>query len=319
MTLYSNSAEAEGHGARHPITSEALNAAVAILHTFDTERLEKINEDETELINVINDLEMVKSLQNDREDLVMRNKSLAEFNLTLEPSLKQKKELLRELYVTQSEVFANFDGKKQTLEKNTGATSLDTILAILQSETATSDEASEELADQFLNETLPVEEFLTDFREKRKKTHMQRIKSEKFQEIISSGGAEIPGQNQPAQQQPQNNLNSTWNSSPSMARSGSLASPSRPAPPPPPQNVPYSQPQPYPVHNPAGGAPYWSTPQPAAIQTGPPPGSNLPYPMSQPYPQPANHAPRGGWGQGRAPYQTPPYMAMPQPHMPGYR
>ena len=60
------------------------------------------------------------------------NKSIAEFNVSLEPTLKEKKELLRELYVTQGEIFATFDGKKQTLEKNTGATSLDTILAILQ-------------------------------------------------------------------------------------------------------------------------------------------------------------------------------------------
>lgn len=50
--------------------------------------------------------------------------------------------------MTQGEIFASFDGKKQTLEKNTGATSLDTILAILQSEAATSDEASEEMAER---------------------------------------------------------------------------------------------------------------------------------------------------------------------------
>ena len=62
--------------------------------------------------------------------------------------MSSKKELLRELYVTQGEIFASFDGKKQTLEKNTGATSLDTILAILQSEAATSDEASEEMAER---------------------------------------------------------------------------------------------------------------------------------------------------------------------------
>merc|ERR1711990_31328 len=133
-----------------------MEAAVGILAHLDTEQLEKINEDETELINIINDSEIVKSLQCEREEIVTSNKSLAEFNVSLEPTLKEKKELLRELYITQGEIFASFDGKKQTLEKNTGATSLDTILAILQSEAAMSDEASEELAESFLSNSLPV-------------------------------------------------------------------------------------------------------------------------------------------------------------------
>ena len=341
MTLYGHSEDAASSGSNHAVSASALESAVALLKHLETEQLEKMNEDETELINIIDDSELVKSLQTEREDLVTSNKSIAEFNVSLEPTLKEKKELLRELYVTQGEAFASFDGKKQTLEKNTGATSLDTILAILQSETATSDEASEELADNFLNGSLAVDEFLAEFRSKRKQTHMQRIKSEKFQEMINKGllqsseetvAPERQQQQQqhhqppPPQQQPQNNLSSHWNHSPSGGSgrpNPHLPSPSRAAPPPP-SSMPYP-PQPpagYPVYNPGqgaaaappGGANYWGQPQP--VMTGPPPASNIPYPLSQQPPHQGG-GPRGGWGQGRAPYQMPPYMAMPQPHMPG--
>ena len=275
------------------------------------------------------------------QELVTSNKSLAEFNVSLEPTLKERKELLRELYVTQGEIFATFDGKKQTLEKNTGATSLDTILAILQSETATSDEASEDLAERFLDGSLPVEEFLAEFRAKRKQTHMQRIKSEKFQEMINKGvlsstspdeaaAPAPPPRHEPQQhyqppsaqqppQQPQNNLSSHWNQSSAGGRENPhLPSPSRAGPP---TSMPYPAQPPagYPAYGgaaaaPPGGGSYWGQPQP--VMTGPPPTSNAPYPMSQAPPHQSG-GPRGGWGQGRTPYQMPPYMAMPQPHMPG--
>lgn len=341
MTLYGRSDAGVGQSERD-IPANMLQSAVAILAHLETEQLEKMNEDETEMINIIDDSEIVKSVQTEREDLVTSNKSIAEFNVSQEPTLSSKKELLRELYVTQGEIFASFDGKKQTLEKNTGATSLDTILAILQSEAATSDEASEEMAERFVDGSLPVEEFLTEFQAKRKQTHMQRIKSEKFQEMINQGLAPNGTQQQPQiqpnqasqQHQQQNNLSSQWGGSQPNSH---LPSPSRAAPPPPPpsSSMPYPAQPPagYPVYGapPGHGAPqhpggvggggYWGGqhhqqhPQPG-VMTGPPPGSNSPYPLSQPPPQAGG--PRGGWGQGRAPYQQQmPYMAMPQPHMPG--
>jgi len=333
MTLYSRPEDSAGGG---ELSGPELESAVALLSHLETDQLEKMNEDETEMINIIDDSEIVKALQVEREDLVAANKSIAEFNVSLEPTLREKKELLRELYVTQGEIFASFDGKKQTLEKNTGATSLDTILAILQSEAATSDEASEELAESFLAGDLAPDEFLPQFRAKRKQTHAQRIKSEKFQELIDKGLENERQQQQQQQQQPQppprpqqqNNLSSNWNRSPTTSSRPSphLPSPSRAAPAPP--SYPPQPPAGYPVYNPGQGAaaaapqPYWAQPQaPQPVMTGPPPGaSNMPYPLSQPPPPhqggPGAGPPRGGWGQGRAPYQMP-YMAMPQPHMPG--
>ena len=65
MTLTSG-----GGGGEHSLSASALESAVALLAHLETDQLEKMNEDETELINIINDSDIVKSLQTEREDMV---------------------------------------------------------------------------------------------------------------------------------------------------------------------------------------------------------------------------------------------------------
>lgn len=75
MTLYGRSDAGVGQSERD-IPANMLQSAVAILAHLETEQLEKMNEDETEMINIIDDSEIVKSVQTEREDLVTSNKRL---------------------------------------------------------------------------------------------------------------------------------------------------------------------------------------------------------------------------------------------------
>ena len=59
-----------GGGGEHSLSGSALESAVALLAHLETDQLEKMNEDETELINIMNDSDIVKSLQTEREDMV---------------------------------------------------------------------------------------------------------------------------------------------------------------------------------------------------------------------------------------------------------
>ena len=75
MTLYGISEDGVGQSERG-IPASTLQSAVAILGHLEKEQLEKMNEDETELINIIDDSEIVKAVQTEREDLVTSNKRL---------------------------------------------------------------------------------------------------------------------------------------------------------------------------------------------------------------------------------------------------
>ena len=67
MTLYGRSENAGQGGADRVVSAAALESAVALLAHLETDQLEKMNEDETEMITIIDDSELVKSLQAERE------------------------------------------------------------------------------------------------------------------------------------------------------------------------------------------------------------------------------------------------------------
>ena len=67
MTLYGRSENAGQGGADRVVSPAALESAVALLAHLETDQLEKMNEDETEMITIIDDSELVKSLQAERE------------------------------------------------------------------------------------------------------------------------------------------------------------------------------------------------------------------------------------------------------------
>lgn len=116
--------------------------------------------------------------------LIASNKSLAEFNLAREPTYRQTRQMLLDSHKEALELKKEVEKKRDILNEMTRQTSLETTLALMQTSAAEAEEESEEFAQKFLSNDLPLESFLSQFLEKRKLSHLRRIKTEKLMEYV---------------------------------------------------------------------------------------------------------------------------------------
>ncbi|CAM6002211.1 unnamed protein product [Sphagnum balticum] len=182
--------------------------------------------------------------------IIASNKSIAEFNLSLEPSFRQARHALVAVHEEAKQLKDELESKKMKLNELSRQTSLDTTLALMQTAAAEAEEESENVASAFLAGDMGVDAFLKDFIEKKKLAHVRRIKTEKMMESIR---------------------NENRNSMSNVASANPSFQPLRPAPPPP--NFPFSPP------NAAQGVQAGFAPYP----TWPPPMMPQPnYPFSRP-------------------------------------
>lgn len=141
--------------------------------------------DDTERLNrLVDDLELVKSGEHEKETLLASNKSIAEYNLGLEPRLIQSRHQLAETYEQAVKIQKDFDGDKLKLDSLVSTTSLDTTLALLQMEAAKSEEESEKVAENFLSRLTDVEKFLNEYVTLRTTAHLRKVKVEKLEEVV---------------------------------------------------------------------------------------------------------------------------------------
>ena len=70
------------------------------------------------------------------------------------------------------------------LESLSGNINPETTLALLQTAAAESEETSEKLSTDFLESSLPVEEFTQQFLKDRKEMHLRKLKAEKMVELL---------------------------------------------------------------------------------------------------------------------------------------
>ncbi|GAB6030796.1 hypothetical protein CHUAL_007643 [Chamberlinius hualienensis] len=161
------------------------SSVIGLLRHMNSEELRKFLSEEECLDRLIRDLPQVKNGSSERELALMRNRSLAEYNLSKEPQFRQAKQRLVETYERAVHVFNMAESNKHHLEELTRKNSLDTTLALLQTAAAQSEEESENVAEKFLDGSLNVEEFLDEFHTKRKFYHLRRIKSEKMADLLS--------------------------------------------------------------------------------------------------------------------------------------
>ncbi|KAK0057210.1 vacuolar protein sorting-associated protein 37B [Biomphalaria pfeifferi] len=166
-------------------------AATALLKHLDRHELEDLLQNDSKLQSLIDDLPQVKALQVEHDNLVVTTKSLAEYNLSLQPKLESLKQDVAERYQRANSLRTSLIEQKAVLDSLTDRQSLDTVLALLQTETAKTEEESEELADGFCEGRLPAEEFLAQYLPKRTQAHIRRIKSERFAELIRNGPSAV--------------------------------------------------------------------------------------------------------------------------------
>merc|ERR1719237_296244 len=106
----------------------------------------------------------MKALQDEKEMLLTSNKSLAEYNLSQEPVVREAKARLQEKYRAAQQLGEEVRELKAALDTKQGNVSPDTLLALLEAEN--------------------LEEFLEQYHEKRKLAHLRRVKVDKLKELI---------------------------------------------------------------------------------------------------------------------------------------
>ncbi|KAM6423446.1 vacuolar protein sorting-associated protein 37B [Liasis olivaceus] len=267
------------------------------LEGLSLHQLNELLEDEEQLQNMALEMEEAQNVQLSKDMTLASNHSLAEGNLLYQPKLDALKASLTQKYQELQVLFEAYQIKKTELDRQSNNASLETLLALLQTEGAKIEEDTENMAEKFLDGEVPLDTFIDEYQSQRKLAHLRRVKIEKLQEVVLKGPRRPPVPPQPALQ------TSEANTPPSVM-------PRRNPPPPPPGSV-----------VPAGRFP---TPFVAAMSAGP----ALPYP-SIPYPPipPRTGAPPPG--QGPLPGYPNPFVplyppALPQrppprlPHNPGF-
>lgn len=167
-------------------------AAVALLQHLDRSELQHLLDNESKLQGLVEDLPQLKALKLHHDELFATNKSLAEYNLSLQPKLESLKSCVASSYESLNQLKSELSEKKAVLDSVVDKQSLDTILALLQTETAKTEEESEQLADSFCDSNIPIEEFLAQYLPKRTLAHVRRIKSERFAELIRDTSHRTP-------------------------------------------------------------------------------------------------------------------------------
>lgn len=162
----------------------SYDAALSFLTQLNTAELQSLMDDNDRLEKLVDDLELVKKGEQEKETILTSNKSIAEYNLGLEPRLIQSRHQLAEVYGQAITVQKGFDSNKLKLDSFVNTTSLDTTLALLQMEAAKSEEESEKVAESFLSRLIDVDKFLSEYISLRTTAHLRKVKVEKLEEIV---------------------------------------------------------------------------------------------------------------------------------------
>lgn len=241
-------------------------AALASLQHMDIDSLKEILNDEDKFDNFIRELPQVKKLYEEKEMLMASNKSLAEYNLSQEPVVREEKEKLLGKFQEATRLAEEVKRLKADLDSKSGKMNPDSLLILLEAANQEAEEESELMVDMYLANGGSLEEFLDQYKEKRKLAHLRRIKIDKMRELLAA------------------------------KKNGTT--PARPAPPPPRPGAKTSVPN-YNAYSPAGnpGA-YNQLPYPTAAAAAPgyPTTSSPGYPPLPGYPAVPNYPAAPGYG-----------------------
>ncbi|KAK3587588.1 hypothetical protein CHS0354_032788 [Potamilus streckersoni] len=149
--------------------------------------LQELLDNEAKINDIVQVLPQVKNLTTAREIQIVKNKSLAESNLTLQPRLADMKRIVGTNYEECNKLKLSLGKNVALLESKVGKQSTEALLAVLQAEAASTDEESEKIADQFCQNSIPVDQFVNVYIPMRTQAYLRRTKAEKMQELIRQG------------------------------------------------------------------------------------------------------------------------------------
>lgn len=162
-----------------------LNQAVRTLQNLSSDELKDLLNDDDKLDQRV-DL-AVEALESEKEVVLSENRSLAESNLEKEPKLIEMRSKLADLSEQGKTLANSVKEKSDELKSKSSNTNPDTVLALLQAAAAESEEESERIAKQFLDNELAMDAYLEQFMTPRKAMHSRKLKADKMVELLRNG------------------------------------------------------------------------------------------------------------------------------------
>ncbi|XP_035774497.1 vacuolar protein sorting-associated protein 37D-like [Anopheles albimanus] len=159
-----------------------LNQAIQSLQTLSSGELRTLLDDDEKLDERVN--EAVKPMEASKEQVLNENRTLAEKNLNHEPKMIELRSRVQELSEEGRKLGTSVNEKVNELKSKSNKTNPETLLALLQTAAAESEEETEQLAKQLLDCELTVEVFLEKFMGLRKLMHLRKVKAEKMTELL---------------------------------------------------------------------------------------------------------------------------------------
>jgi len=157
------------------------------LNDLSLNELQKLNEDEDHLIEVLMCNSWFKQLHSQREDLCQKNQTLAEENLSKQPILEENKKSLLKKYECLHTAREQFESRASTQKELYRQFEPTTLQARLKLAALQSEEESEAIADNFITGNITVEEFTKKYMQVRKVAHTRKSKEEKLAQFVGQG------------------------------------------------------------------------------------------------------------------------------------
>ncbi|KAL1378111.1 hypothetical protein pipiens_015806 [Culex pipiens pipiens] len=175
-----------------------LNQAVRTLQNLTSDELKDLLNDDDKLDERVD--QAVQSLESEKDLLLGENRSLAESNLEKEPKVIELRSRVNDLSEQGRALATSVRQKSDDLKTKSGSTNPDTVLALLQTAAAESEEESEQIVKQFLDNEIAIDVYLDKFMSSRRTMHSRKLKAEKMTELVRSGlSGSASSQQQPLQ------------------------------------------------------------------------------------------------------------------------
>lgn len=159
-------------------------AATAILHHLQKNELQSLLDDDSKLEQLVQDSEMVKHLRQSKQTLLVSNKSLAEYNLSKEENLIFGRNTLAQTYSQAEDLHKKVKESKLQMGCHGNSTSLDILLALLETEAAKTEEQSENLSEQLLTSKIDIGNFTDTYMTMRTQMYQRKVKADKLLEMM---------------------------------------------------------------------------------------------------------------------------------------
>jgi monomeric isocitrate dehydrogenase len=126
----------------------------------------------------------LKNLKAQKKYIIANNVKMAQFNLNTQSSFEEMKEFLLNLNNESVKLNEKVNLKINKIKNYYEHYSIESIQALMLANLQDDEETSEKIVNKFLNKEINLDQFLKDYLDKKTKSHLRRIKTEKFTNLV---------------------------------------------------------------------------------------------------------------------------------------